>query len=198
MRYLLVLPLLAACAPAPTLAPDAAFHLTLSDRLCGETLTGAVVSTQPDDADWQGKTLTLGPVDCSTEARRPDMTDRVGDAVIVMPLSVGEDASRAWLLTYGSGQLEFRHYHYEPDGSPSAVTSYGGPAAPGGTATQQSFPADAATKANFTANGIARSNPNIWTLTLDEDAGTLTYALARPATDTAPARDFRAQFALPE
>ena len=196
MRYLLVLPFLAACAPAPTLAPDAAFHLTLSQRLCGETLTGAVVSTQPDDADWQGKTLTLGPVMCASSTDASDGEDGVVSAM-VMPLAVGEDTSRTWLLL-NTEQLEFRHIHFEPDGSPSAVTLYGGPAAPGGTATQQSFPADAATKANFTANGIARSNPNIWTLTLDENAGTLTYALARPATDTAPARDFRAQFALPE
>ena len=194
------LPLAGCSAPVNTaeLGPEAAFHLDLSKRLCGETLTGRVVSTQAVDADWRAKDLTLGPVGCTSDALAPDMPERDGDAVMVLPLAVGEDRSRIWTLRFEpDGQaLEFRHYHYEPDGSPSPVTSYGGEALPGGTATEQRFPADAATRANFTANGIARSNPNIWTLSLDPAAGTLTYALARPATDTDEARDFRAVFEL--
>ena len=194
------LPLAGCSAPVNTaeLGPEAAFHLDLSKRLCGETLTGRVVSTQAVDADWRAKDLTLGPVGCTSDALAPDMPERDGDAVMVLPLAVGEDRSRIWTLRYQpDGQdLEFRHYHYEPDGSPSPVTSYGGEALPGGTAAEQRFPADAATQANFTANGIARSNPNIWTLSLDPAAGTLTYALARPATETDEARDFRAVFEL--
>ena len=111
-----------------------------------------------------------------------------------MPLAVGEDKSRTWVLSWTDAGLLFRHEHVEPDGSPSAVTQYGGLARAGGTATQQDFPADAQTKENFTENGIARSNPNVWTLSLED--GVLRYALARPATEEEPARDFRAEFDL--
>ena len=181
---------------AATLAACASSEPTFLEQLqseCGETLTGRVVSTQAVDADWRGKTLTLGPIDCTGERVTPDMPEVTGSS-LVMPLAVGDDTSRVWLLHNSGGELEFRHFHYEPDGSPSPVTSYGGAALPGGTMRQQRFPADAATKANFTENGIARSNPNIWTFTIGD--GTLTYALARPATDTDEARDFRAEFKL--
>ena len=174
---------------------DAAFFDAVADALCGRVVTGRVVSTQAADADWRAQTLTLGPVACGNDVVvTPDMPQRVGDALMVMPLAVGADASRKWTLRLYEPGLEFRHYHYEPDSRPSDVTAYGGLALDGGTVRVQRFPADAATQANFTANGIARSNPNIWTLSLDPGAGTLTYALARPATQTDEARDFRAVF----
>lgn len=154
--------------------------------LCNETAEGRVISNQAVDADWIAQTLIVGPVSCEAD-------------VIRMPLAVGEDESRTWVLSRSADGLEFRHEHVEPDGTPSDVTEYGGYAAWGaGTELTQAFPADENTKANFTANGIARSNTNIWTFTLDPDAGTLTYALARPATDSDPARDFRAVFDLPD
>ena len=188
--------MISACA-APAAQSDAdVFFTTLQGTLCGRTVTGRVVSDQAVDAEWRGETLSLGPVACEVSAITADMPPRAGDAVMVMPLAVGEDASRVWTLRPHPDGVEFRHFHYEPDGSPSAVTSYGGVNLPGGTAAEQRFPADAATQAVFTENGIARSNPNIWTLRLDEEAGTLTYALARPATESDPARDFRAVFDL--
>lgn len=169
---------LAACAPSQN-ASDAFF--TNMQSICDQTLTGQVESDQAVDADWIGQVLTVGPVSCS------------GD-VIRMPLAVGDDRSRTWVLGRTGEDLIFRHIHVEPDGTPSAVTDYGGPARDGGTAQRQDFPADEQTKANFTENGIARSNTNVWTLTIDDEA--LRYALARPATDSEPARDFRAVFPL--
>lgn len=152
--------------------------------LCDRTVEGEVVSDQAVDADWIGQVLVVGPVTCEPN-------------IIRMPLAVGADQSRTWVLSQPEGGgLLFRHEHVEPDGSPSPVTQYGGLAAPGGSAFQQNFPADAQTKANFTENGIARSNPNVWTFTLDGDR--LTYSLARPATQTEEARNFRAQFDLSE
>lgn len=151
--------------------------------LCGETFEGRVVSEQAVDADRRAEVLTVGPVSCA------------GD-VIRMPLAVGANTSRTWVFSQTDAGLLFRHEHTEPDGSPSPVTQYGGLAREGGTANEQAFPADAQTKANFTANGIAVSNPNVWTVTLEN--GQMRYALARPATDDNPARDFRAVFDLPE
>jgi hypothetical protein len=188
----LALGLLTACLPEPNPSlgltdaeaanPERAFFVKMME-LCSRTVTGEVVSDQAADADWMGETLVVGPVDCTSD-------------VIRMPLAVGRDASRTWVLSQTEDGLLFKHEHVEPDGSPSPVTQYGGLAQEGGTRLSQSFPTDAETRANFTENGIARSNPNVWTFTVDPAARTLTYTLARPATDEAEARDFRAEFDL--
>ena len=180
MRVLMAAGLvLSACAAAQPPAEEFFENMT---SLCDRTVEGRVVSNQDVDADWIGQTLVVGPVTCETD-------------VIRMPLAVGEDRSRTWVLSRVEDGLEFRHEHVEPDGSPSAVTQYGGYAAwDEGTATRQAFPADEKTKANFTENGIPVSNTNVWTFTLD--GSTLTYALARPETELGPERDFRAEFDL--
>ena len=171
---------LVSCLPSAVDENEDAFFNAMTD-LCGQTFQGRVVSNQEIDADWISELLILGPVECDYETIR-------------MPLAVGSDQSRTWVLSVATGGLIFRHEHVEPDGSPSAVTQYGGRAAPDGTAQRQAFPADDQTKANFTENGIPVSNTNVWTFTLD--GSTLTYALARPATDLGPERDFRAEFDL--
>jgi hypothetical protein len=169
---------LAACAPVVSENPSDTFFDNMT-ALCGGSYSGQVVSDQAVDADWIGSALVVGPVTCETD-------------VIRMPLAVGEDASRTWVLTRNSDDLEFRHEHVEPDGTPSAVTQYGGYARDGGSPMRQDFPADELTKTNFSENGLTVSLPNVWTLTFDGQ--TLGYALARPATKTDPARDFRAVF----
>ncbi|GHA88469.1 hypothetical protein GCM10009069_09280 [Algimonas arctica] len=166
------------CAPETSDSPTDAFFDNLTS-LCEGTFTGQVISDQAADADWIGQTLVVGPVTCARD-------------VVRMPLAVGEDRSRTWVVSRDSDALEFRHEHTEPDGSPSAVTEYGGFSRDGGTATLQAFPADDLTKVNFTENGIAVSNANVWTFEMSD--GMLTYTLARPATEDNVARDFRAQF----
>lgn len=172
--------LAAACSPQSQPSPSDAFFENMQ-TICDRTVEGQVISDQEVDAQWRAATLVVGPVSCESD-------------VIRMPLAVGDDHSRTWVLSETDEGLLFRHEHIEPDGTPSPVTQYGGLAASGGTATQQAFPADASTKANFTENGIARSNTNIWTLSLEGDE--LRYSLARPATEAEPARDFRAVFDL--
>lgn len=147
--------------------------------LCGGSYLGQITSDQAEDADWIASVLVVGPVTCETD-------------VIRMPLAVGEDMSRTWVLSRTGDELEFRHEHVEPDGSPSAVTQYGGFAQVGGSATRQDFPTDELTRENFYENGLIVSLPNVWTLSFD--GKTLGYGLFRPATETDPARDFRAEF----
>lgn len=181
-RVLASLPLaaiLVGCAGSSSKPSDTFFENMTA--LCGQTVSGNVISEQEVDADWRASDLVVGPVTCEPDTIR-------------LPLAVGEDTSRTWVLSRMDGDLIFRHEHVEPDGSPSAVTQYGGAAREGGTASRQDFPADAATKANFQENGLTASLPNVWTLSLDNDQ--LLYALARPATNTDPARDFRAAFQL--
>ena len=169
---------LVACT-GPAGEPQYAFYDNMADALCGGTFEGRVVSDDTEDADWRDEVLVLGPVDCSVEP------------IIRMPLAVGDDTSRTWHLSYGPESIMFRHQHVEPDGSPSAVTNYGGTPSGMGTPYRQSFPADAATQENFLANRLEPSIDNVWSLTL-EPGETLTYALARPE------RDFRAEFDLSE
>jgi hypothetical protein len=166
-----------------TLPPSERVFMLEMRALCGGTYEGRVISDQAVDADWIGEALILGPVSC----RR---------GVMRLPLAVGEDGSRTWVLTETPEGLLFKHEHVEPDGSPSPVTQYGGLAVQDRAIFSRSFPADEETKAIFTENGIARSNTNVWTLTFDRERETLTYSLARPATETDPARDFRAEFDL--
>lgn len=197
--FIVAVPLLASCHTShhdrehgdlpyalPYATADQLFFSNLR-QLCDATFTGQVVSNQVVDADWIGQALTVGPVACTFGEIR-------------MPLAVGADASRTWVLSESQtcpdyGDILFKHEHVEVDGTPSAVTNYGG-CSQANSIDSLSFPADEATKANFMANGIPQSNTNVWTLTLDPEAQTLTYALARPATHTDPARDFRAEFDL--
>lgn len=72
--------------------------------------------------------------------------------------------------------LELRHDHRHPDGTPDAVTMYGGLAGEGGTARSQSFLADAAT-----AKMVPGAETNVWTVSLSEDGTVLSYLLERHA-----------------
>lgn len=170
---------LAACA-VPSEDPRDAFFENLT-ALCGGSYLGQITSDQAVDADWIASVLIVGPVTCTSDAIR-------------MPLAVGDDTSRTWVVSQSDEGLEFRHEHTEPDGSPSAVTQYGGYALIGGSAERHDFPADELTRENFYENGLTVSLPNIWTLNFDGE--TLGYGLFRPATETDPARDFRAVFAV--
>ena len=65
---------------------------------------------------------------------------------------------------------------------------YGGDTASEGTATEQSFPVDAESIANFTENGLSQSVTNVWHVYLNES--TFTYRLTRKN------RDFQVDFDL--
>lgn len=170
---------LSSCA-VPSEDPRDTFFENMT-ALCGGSYLGQITSDQAVDADWIASILIVGPVTCEADEIR-------------MPLAVGEDTSRIWVVSRSDGELEFRHEHTEPDGSPSAVTQYGGFARIGGSPLRQDFPTDELTRENFYENGLIVSLPNVWTLSFDGQ--TLGYTLARPATETDPARDFRAIFEM--
>ena len=66
--------------------------------------------------------------------------------VIRMPLHVGADRSRTWVLTQHAGYIDFQHIHLHEDGSPDLISPYGGQTQDAGTASLQRFPADDASK----------------------------------------------------
>src|SRR5690606_28728519 len=107
-------------------------------------------------------------------------------------LHVGEDRSRTWVITRSGDGLRLKHDHRHADGSPDAVTMYGGDTVDGGTATRQEFPVDAESVATFEREGLAASVTNTWAMELEPDA-VFRYELSRPG-----GRLFRLEFDLEE
>ncbi|WP_228242605.1 hypothetical protein [Porphyrobacter sp. GA68] len=159
--------LLAACvtAPQPTgprSGPQDNFFAALSSH-CGKAYAGKLVSNDPADSDMQGRPMVMHVRDCS-------------DTRIAVPFHIQNadgswDRSRTWLITRtaalsGSG-LRLKHDHRHEDGSPDAVTMYGGDTASQGTDRAQDFPVDAYSIAMFEANGLAASVTNVWRVEVD-------------------------------
>lgn len=92
---------------------------------------------------------------------------------IQIPLHVGENRSRTWIITRLEEGLRLKHDHRGEDGSDDPVTQYGGDTEDGGTATSQSFHADA-----YTAELLPEAATNVWTITV-EPGVRLTYHLSR-------------------
>lgn len=166
--------LVSACAPNQAEPPQGFFN-NLSAH-CGKSFAGKVISSDPQDADWAKETLIIHVRDCS-------------DSEIKIPLHVGENRSRTWIVSLKDNRLTLKHDHRHEDGKPDAVTMYGGTTAEPGTDSQQAFPVDQFSKDMFMREGLDVSVTNTWTITLDGDKS-FTYALAREN------RDFRAQFDL--
>ncbi|NNG24722.1 hypothetical protein [Telluria aromaticivorans] len=153
--------LLAGCAtPAPTDARDQ-FMATLQG-MCGQRFEGGLAYAIDPNSEFRGKKISTEVV-CTPAGVR-------------MPVLVGEDRSRTWIFTRPAAGLELRHDHRHPDGTPDAVTMYGGMAKEGGTARSQAFLADAAT-----ARMVPGAETNVWTVSLSEDGKVLSYRLERHA-----------------
>jgi hypothetical protein len=192
MKHLLAASLafaLAACAgtsPAPTpaaisdapLAADAFLERLRSH--CGEAFEGRIVANEPapttPDA-FEGKRLVMHVREC-------------GERELKVPFHVGEDRSRTWVLTRTAGGLRLKHDHRHEDGSPDAVTMYGGDTASPGSARRQEFPVDAESIAMFEREGLNASVTNTWAMEIEPGAR-FVYELARPG-----GRLFKVEFDL--
>ncbi len=165
----------AACAstPAPPAHPQDAFMAGLRG-LCGNAYAGRMVTSDPADAAWVGQPLRV-EVRCE-------------GAVVRMPLALGADRSRTWLVTRTAGGVRLKHDHRHADGSPDVLTNYGGDTVDVGTAERQAFPADAESIALFRTRGNPASTANVWSLEHRPDV--LAYELRRPN------RRFRVEFDL--
>lgn len=140
----------------------AAFFAKLS-ALCGATFEGAsVFPVDPADA-FAGKKLVANVASCKADEIR-------------VPFVVGADRSRTWIIRHEPGALTLKHDHRHEDGTPDAVTMYGGLANDSGSAQSQSFLADA-----HTAKLIPAAATNVWTISLSPDGRKLTYYLERDA-----------------
>lgn len=166
----LVLAGCAATRPTPSLY-DAVWRDL--NALCGKAYPGTVVEAPAGDTTFTGRALVMHVRSC-------------GDSTIRIPLHVGGNRSRTWVLTRTAGGLRLKHDHRHEDGSEDAVTQYGGdlrvPHAPG----LYEFPAD-----TFTARLLPAARTNVWTVAL-EPGSRFAYALRREGTD----RRYRIEFDL--
>jgi hypothetical protein len=174
MIWLLPVVMLGACATSAP-APEDQFLNNLT-ALCGQAFAGRLVSTDPLDADFAGKPLVMHVRGCADDQVR-------------VPFHVGEDRSRTWVLTRTAEGVRLKHDHRHADGSPDSLTLYGGDSLPPGTPTRQSFPADAESKALFTAEGRTVSLTNVWAVEVIPGQ-MFAYELRRPN------RHFRVEFDL--
>lgn len=181
MKTLTALPLwltLAATLPA-TAAPADDFLDALRGH-CGKAYAGRIIANLPPPATpdpFEGQALVMHVRECD-------------DAVLRIPFHVGADRSRTWVITRTADGLRLKHDHRHEDGSPDAVTLYGGDTADGGTARRQAFPVDAESIANFKANGLDASLQNTWAIEIEPDRR-FVYELSRPS-----GRLFRVEFDL--
>ena len=173
----LLLPSCASLPPGPAQPADA-FLARLSAH-CGKAYAGKVVTTDAADADFAGKPLVLHVRQC-----------RPGEVRI--PFHVGSDRSRTWVVTRTAAGLRLKHDHRHEDGSADALTNYGGDTATPGTAVRQEFPADAESKAMFSASGRSVSNANVWAIEVGD--ALFAYELRRPPGPGQ--RFFRVEFDL--
>ena len=191
---LAAIPALASCATMwRTPAPHEAFWQALSSH-CGKAFAGRMVSDEAPDADMRGAAMVMHVRECSP-------------AGIAVPFHVQRadgswDRSRTWLITRvgtldnpGRG-LRLKHDHRHEDGTPDAMTLYGGDTAAPGTTSMQEFPVDAESIALFRAEGRTVSVTNVWRVEVTPTGSAqprFAYQLLRQPPN---ARNFRVEFDL--
>lgn len=153
--------------PAATAAPADDFLASLRP-LCGKAFEGRIAEDKggsPNDP-FAGKRLVMHVRGCTPDEVR-------------IPLHVGEDRSRTWIVTRTATGLRLKHDHRHEDGSEDKVTQYGGDTVAAGTAGRQEFPADAFSKTLFADNKLPPgAQQNVWAL--ERAADSFTYELSRP------------------
>lgn len=161
--------------------PADAFLAALATH-CGQAFAGRIVANEPKSPEpdaFEGKPLVMHVRGCDAPERE-----------LRVPFHVGDDHSRTWILTRTGTGLRLKHDHRHEDGSPDAVTMYGGDTDAPGSAVRQAFPVDAESIAMFEREGLEASVTNTWAMEVEPDRRFL-YELTRPG-----GREFRVEFDL--
>jgi hypothetical protein len=183
----LVLPatllLVTGCATtASSPASQDAFWTALSAH-CGKAYGGRLVSAEAADADMRGQAMAMHVRECSERQIKVPFHIQRADG--------SWDRSRTWVLTRTTTGLRLKHDHRHEDGTPDAMTMYGGDTASPGSAAAQEFPVDAESIALFKAEGRSVSITNVWRV--EVGPGQFAYQLMRQPPN---ARLFRVEFDL--
>ncbi len=145
--------------------------------LCGNAYSGQMTGfSQPSDDSWLNREVIMHVRECSDEEIR-------------IPLHVGDNRSRTWIVSRSGDGFVLKHDHRHADGSEEAVTWYGGHTTDAGRAWRQTFPVDDFSIALFLANGLDVSITNFWSMEV-HPGEKFAYELVRSA------RLFRAEFDL--
>lgn len=170
---------LAACQPQAADPQDA--FMAKFEPYCGNAYAAEVVADNQPNAEWQ-QDLVVHIRDCEAN-------------VIRMPLHVGDDRSRTWVLTRTTDGIDFQHIHLHEDGTADAVSPYGGQTVAIGSPDMQAFPVDEASKALFIENGLDVSTSNTWIISFEGE--TMYYELTRPGREFVVAVDLSQPIAEP-
>ncbi|WP_202801438.1 hypothetical protein [Idiomarina xiamenensis] len=79
--------------------------MTQLAKHCGKAYVGQVVSDNLQDTAWASSRIIMHVRNCSAQQ-------------IEIPLHVGDDRSRTWVITRLDDQLSLQHVHVHEDGSP--------------------------------------------------------------------------------
>ncbi len=159
--------------PAEQQAPADAWWQRLQ-ALCGKAYLGQLVRAPADDATFRDRRVVMHVRDCSPDRVR-------------VPLVIDDDRSRTWIFSRDSQGIRFQHDHRQPDGSPDAVTLYGGRTSNAGSADTQMFPADDETARVIPGSG----QRSVWLVEI-HPGQRFTYAANRVGTE----RGFQVDFDL--
>jgi hypothetical protein len=168
--------LLGACGHTPAVNPQQVWWDQVQE-LCGQAFAGRMIRyDEAMDTGWLNRDVIMHVRECSpTEIR--------------IPLHVGENRSRTWVLTWTDTGIRLKHDHRHADGTEEVSTQYGGDTADSGTATRQSFPADEYSRSLFLSTNHPDGVNNIWIMEIHAGERFI-YNLTRPN------RDFAAEFDL--
>ena len=155
---------------AVELAPADAFLAAIAGH-CGQAYAGRLIANQPASTTpdpFEGKALVMHVRGCDAPQQE-----------IRIPFHVGDDHSRTWVLTRTDAGLRLKHDHRHQDGTPDAVTLYGGDSSVPGSSVRQEFPVDAESVVVFEREGLNASVTNTWAMEIEPGQRFL-YELARP------------------
>lgn len=140
----------AADAPASAMQPantQAQWWAQLQ-ALCGKAFAGKEV-WGADGSAFAGQDIRIHVRECTPQRIR-------------IPLVVGDDRSRTWVLTRTEAGITLRHDHRHADGSEDTITQYGGTTVNRGSAAVQVFPGDQLTAEVIAGSGIS----SVWQMTI--------------------------------
>lgn len=142
--------------------------------LCGHAYAGELVRAPAGDDTFRDRRVVMHVRDCTEDRVR-------------VPLVVDDDHSRTWVFTRSNDGIELRHDHRHRDGTPDAVTLYGGRTSNSGSADTQMFPADDQTREAIPGSGLR----SVWLVEI-HPGERFVYAANRVGTE----RGFRVDFDL--
>ncbi len=130
-------------------SPQDDFWQALS-KLCGQAFAGKLVSyDETMDAGWLPERLVMHVRRCT-------------DGEIQIPLHVGENRSRTWVLTRLDDGIRLKHDHRYDSGEEEEMSWYGGHTTDPGRSWRQVFPVDDYSRLLFLNGGLEGSVTNIW------------------------------------